>query len=247
MAVRAQFENSNEVGVFATLTNTYGLVGIGGSANFYSVFEAELGGVIPLVQCSIAGIRIIGRLTAGNKNGLLLPGTTTDQELAHLRASLPDEVKVQRTEERLSALGNIIACNDTVALVHPDTAAATEELVADVLGVEVFRSTVAENVLVGSYMALNNRGALVHPKTSIQDQDELASLLNTRVVAGTVNRGSPVVGAGCVVNDWVAVCGLDTTATEVGVLETVFGLDEDSAPAGTEKKGLRDGIVESFY
>src|ERR1700760_4750907 len=104
-------------------------------------------------------------LTYSNKNGLLLPQTTTDQELAHRRASLPDEVKVHRTEERLSALGNIIAANDTVALVHPDTAPATEELIADVLGVEVFRSTVAENVLVGSYMALNNRGALVHPKT----------------------------------------------------------------------------------
>ena len=29
-------------------------------------------------------------------------------------------VKIQRVEERLSALGNVIACNDYVALVHPD-------------------------------------------------------------------------------------------------------------------------------
>jgi len=29
-------------------------------------------------------------------------------------------VVVQRIEERLSALGNCIACNDYVALVHPD-------------------------------------------------------------------------------------------------------------------------------
>lgn len=41
-------------------------------------------------------------------------------ELQHLRNSLPDAVKVQRVEERLSALGNVIACNDYVALVHPD-------------------------------------------------------------------------------------------------------------------------------
>jgi len=27
---------------------------------------------------------------------------------------------VQRVEERLSALGNVVACNDYVALVHPD-------------------------------------------------------------------------------------------------------------------------------
>lgn len=35
MAVRASFENNCEVGCFAKLTNTYCLVAIGGSENFY--------------------------------------------------------------------------------------------------------------------------------------------------------------------------------------------------------------------
>lgn len=56
----------------------------------------------------------------GNRNGLLVPNSTTDQELQHIRNSLPDSVKIQRVEERLSALGNVVACNDYVALVHPD-------------------------------------------------------------------------------------------------------------------------------
>ena len=37
-----------------------------------------------------------------------------------MRNSLPDQVVVQRIEERLSALGNCIACNDHVALAHTD-------------------------------------------------------------------------------------------------------------------------------
>ncbi|KAL3458531.1 translation initiation factor IF6 [Aspergillus heterothallicus] len=128
MAVRAQFENSNEVGVFSRLTNSYALVAIGASENFYSVFESELQDVIPICHATIAGTHIIGRLTAGNRKGLLVPTTTTDQELQHLRNTLPDTVKIQRIEERLSALGNVICCNDHVALIHPDLERETEEM-----------------------------------------------------------------------------------------------------------------------
>ena len=237
---------ARRIGVFATLTNSYALVAQGASTNFYSIFESELADVIPIVHTSIAGSRIIGRLTAGNRKGLLVPTTTTDQELQHLRNSLPDAVKIQRIEERLSALGNVICSNDHVALVHPDLSRETEEIIADVLGVEVFRQTVASNVLVGSYMSLSNTGGLVHPKTPISDQDELSSLLQVPLVAGSVNRGSPVVGAGMVVNDWMAVCGADTTATEVSVVESVFRLGEGTAPGDIGGKN-QEAMVESFY
>ena len=47
-------------------------------------------------------------MTVGNRHGLLVPSGTTDQELQQIRNSLPDTVKIQRVEERLSALGNVI-------------------------------------------------------------------------------------------------------------------------------------------
>nr|DBA22407.1 TPA: hypothetical protein GDO54_013436 [Pyxicephalus adspersus] len=158
MAVRASFENNNEIGCFAKLTNTYCLVAIGGSENFYR---------------------------KGNRNGLLVPNNTTDQELQNIRNSLPDSVRIQRVEERLSALGNVIACNDYVALVHPDL-----------------------------------------------DR------------AGTVNRGSEVIAAGMVVNDWCAFCGLDTTSTELSVIESVFKLSD--AQPSTIATSMRDTLIDSL-
>ncbi len=120
----------------------------------------------------------------------------------------------------------------------------TEEILADVLKVEVFRQTVADNVLVGSYCALSNQGGLIHPRTSVADQDELSSLLQVPLVAGTVNRGSEVIGAGMVVNDWTAFCGQDTTSTEISVIESVFKLNEGQPSAITQQ--MRSTLIESM-
>jgi len=243
MAIRAQFENSCEIGVFSKLTNSYCLLALGGS-DHYKTFENELADRIPVVYTAVAGIRTIGRLVAGNKKGLLLPNTTTDQELMHLRNSLPDSVTVQRVEEKLSALGNCITCNDYVAVVHPDIDKETEEIIADTLGVEVFRQTIAGNVLVGSYAVISNQGGLVHPRTSVEELDELSTLLQIPLVAGTINRGSEVLGAGLVVNDWAAFCGSDTTATEIAVCESIFKL-QDKEPSAIVKE-MRIPLIDDL-
>eukprot|EP01113_Clastostelium_recurvatum_P001155 TRINITY_DN1047_c0_g1_i2.p1 TRINITY_DN1047_c0_g1~~TRINITY_DN1047_c0_g1_i2.p1 ORF type:complete len:271 (-),score=43.07 TRINITY_DN1047_c0_g1_i2:13-741(-) len=242
MAVRTQFENSNEIGVFSKLTNAYCLVATGGRN--MAAFEKELSDHIPVINTSIAGCRIIGRLTVGNRKGLLLPNTATDQEMLHIRNSLPDSVVVQRVEERLSALGNCVVVNDYVALIHPDLDRETEEIIADTLGVEVFRQTVAGQVLVGSYCSLSNQGGLVHPLTPVQEQDELSSLLQVPLVAGTVNRGSGVIGAGLVVNDWAAFVGLDTTATEISVIENIFKLS--GAQPQTIVTEMRNSLIDTL-
>ncbi|XP_044763135.1 eukaryotic translation initiation factor 6 [Coccinella septempunctata] len=244
MAQRVQYENSNEVGVFTKLTNSYALVGIGASENYFSHLENELSDTIPVIHASISGCRIIGRLCVGNKHGLLVPHTTLDTELQHLRNALPDAVKVQRVEERLSALGNVVACNDYVAIVHPDLDRETEEIIADTLKVEVFRHTVANNVLVGTYSVLSNQGGLVHPNTNLTDIDELSSVLQVPLVAGTVNRGSNLIAAGLVVNDWCAFTGLETTSTELTVIESIFKLN-DSNPAVITSK-MRASLIESM-
>merc|ERR1719191_2450491 len=159
--------------------------------------------------------------------------------MTQLRKELPEEVKVTKVEERLSALGNCIACNDHIAIVHTDLDKETEEVIADSLGVEVFRATVAQNVLVGSYAVLTNQGGIVHARTPMADMEELSQLIQIPLTAGTVNRGSDVVGAGVVANDWSAFCGMDTTATEVGVIESIYKLQNAGA-------GMQSALIDTL-
>ncbi|XP_063901990.1 eukaryotic translation initiation factor 6-like [Zophobas morio] len=230
MAVRIKFENSCDIGVYASLTNSYCLVASGGGESFFSTFAAELEHHIPVVHAFIGGCRIIGAQIVGNKHGLLVPSITTDQELQHLRDSLPDTVVIQRIEERHSALGNVIACNDYVGLIHPNLDKESEDIIADVLQIEVFRHTIDHSVLTGSHCVLSNHGCLLPPFVSVQDMQEAASLLQVPVAAGTVNRGQECLGGGMVVNDWCAFVGADTTSMEISQIENIFRLGEQGNP-----------------
>ncbi|KAK8926442.1 Eukaryotic translation initiation factor 6-2 [Platanthera zijinensis] len=245
MATRHIFEKCCGIGGFSKLTNSYCLVTIAGSENFYSVFKDELGDAIPVVKASIAsGSPIIGCECVGNTKGLLLPHTTTDQEVQHLRNNLPEEVVVRRIEERLAVFGSCISCNDCFALTHPDLDWETEEHIVDVLGVEVFRYAVNDDVLVGNYCSFTNKGGLVPPDTSIEELHELSMLLQVPFVAGTVNNGSYCISTGIVVNDWTAFVGSDTTDTELSVIESVFKPNKAQPSMIVDK--TRNLLIDSY-
>merc|ERR1712217_52399 len=108
--------------------------------------------------------------------------------------------------------------------------------ITDTLQVDVFRATIAQNVLVGSFAVLTNQGGLVHAQMPLQDLEELSQLIEIPLTAGTVNRGSGVIGAGVITNDWSAFCGMNTTATEISVVENIFKLNK----AGN---GLQNALI----
>lgn len=93
MAQRLKFEQSNDIGCFVKVTNNYCLIAPGTEV-FKNTVRSTFGDKMPIIELTIAGMNIIGRMTAGNKNGLLVPMSTTEEEMAVLRAELPEGVKI---------------------------------------------------------------------------------------------------------------------------------------------------------
>ena len=84
MITRTKYINSSEIGVYASLTNKYCIIGPGGPYNFISSFTSQLGYGFPVIETTIASTNLIGTLVKGNSKGLLVPSTIEDYEMKTL-------------------------------------------------------------------------------------------------------------------------------------------------------------------
>ena len=132
---------------------------------------------------------------------------------------------VIQVESRRNAFGNLVLANDHGALVAEPLWREKEAMqgIRDALGVEVVVGRIAGLPYVGSLACANNKAALVHPEHSDEEAELISSVLKVRVDSGTVNKGSPFVGAGMLSNDCGVVVGNMTAGPELMIISNLFG------------------------
>ncbi|TFF92108.1 translation initiation factor IF-6 [Candidatus Thorarchaeota archaeon] len=177
---------------------------------------------LPLVQSTVATLDAVGIVAAANSNGIILPYTTSDEELAQLKEHT--DINIGWIDSKMTALGNIVLANDHGAICHPDFDRKAREKMSDILDVEVVSGMVARLPIVGANSVANTEGAVVHPMATDQEIGLIAELLKVVVEVGTVNRGSPYIRLGVLANTDGMVAGSETTGVELAHISQVLGL-----------------------
>jgi translation initiation factor 6 (eIF-6) len=90
-----QFENSNDVGVFAQLTNAYAMIALGGAENFYSVFESELADHIPVIKTSISGGQQQSNICFAGGSPLHMAYVVTKEQVAAQTHHMPAKKNIR--------------------------------------------------------------------------------------------------------------------------------------------------------
>ena len=189
-------------------------VGKRSATEMASALECEV------LKTCIGGTTMIGALLTINSNGAVVSNLAEESELRKFKQA---GINVVCLEDKMNALGNIILANDKKALVHPNLSPKSEKAIADALGVEVARGTIAGLKTVGSAAAATNRGVLCHPKATEEEITALKELFKLKVETGTVNYGMPFIGAGIVANSKGAAVGDETTGIEMNRIERTLG------------------------
>jgi len=171
---------------------------------------------VKLVHTSISGSVLAGALACANSNGILLPNSVREEELAVIKASFEGNITVMETKK--TAYGNLVLANDYGAVVDPRFKEHEIRQIAETLGVDAASGEIAGLPYVGSLAVATNKGVLAHPLLKAEERKILERVFKVPVDVGTINCGIPYVGTGLIGNSHAAVAGSMTTGPEMFII-----------------------------
>ena len=172
------------------------------------------------IMTPIANTRLLGVLMVLNNHGILLPRTSSQEEIANLQKSTDLNVKILDT--KYNALGNLISVNDKGGVISPIIEKEFVKEIEDVLDIEVIQKRIAGYDQVGAVIKTNNHGAVIHPETDEEDIKNFSNILGVNVEPATINGGIPFVSSGILANSNAVVVGNLTNGPEIMMLTRAF-------------------------
>jgi len=172
------------------------------------------------IMTPVANTRLLGILMVLNNHGILLPNTSSPDEIANLRKHTDLNVKMLDTKH--NALGNLICVNDKGGVISPIIEKDCIKEIEDVLDIEVIQKRIAGFHQVGAVMKANNLGGVIHPETDEEDVKNFSNILGVNIEPATINGGIPFISSGILANSNAVVVGNLTNGPEIMMLTRAF-------------------------
>ena len=172
------------------------------------------------IMTPVANTRLLGVLMVLNNHGILLPRTSSTEEIANLQKSTGLNVKI--LDAKHNALGNLICANDKGGIVSPLIEKELVKEIEDILDIEVIQKRVAGYDQVGAVMESNNLGGVIHPEADEEDIKNFSNILGVNIEPATINGGIPFVSSGILANSNAVVVGNLTSGPEIMMLTRAF-------------------------
>ena len=172
------------------------------------------------IMTPVANTRLLGILKVLNNHGILLPNTSSPEEIANLRKRTDLNVKTLDTKH--NALGNLICVNDKGGVISPIVEKEYIKEIEDTLDIEVMQKRIAGFHQVGAVMKANNLGGIIHPEADEEDIKNFSNILGVNIEPATINGGIPFVSSGILANSNAVVVGNLTSGPEIMMLTRAF-------------------------
>ena len=214
------YMGSWNIGAFMRATNSFTIIGDGFRPQIIEKIESVLR--VPVIVQKVYEEDLVGCLIVANSNGILTPPETLDTEINFLKKKtgvIVERLDLGRTYS--NALGNIILANNSRAVIHSSIYHQNRkkmEIIEDVLDVEVIPFNTDLTEAIASYAVLNSRGLIVSPLFNTDEIEAMRKALKIpkeHTIISTVNMGNPIVGSGCIANDYGVIVGSRTTGIEL--------------------------------
>lgn len=222
-AAKYSIEGSDYVGVFATATDKYVLIGnvLKERSKKYS-FETLK---VPVIGVTATGTSLIGLFMRANSNGIIVSNLAEDYEIAALK-ELGLGVNIATLDSNLNAIGNNILANDKIAIINPDYGREHVKLIQDVLGVEVIKEEIGGFKTVGANNILTNKGFVTNNNTADQEKEKIDKILGFDSIRTTANTGSLNIGLSTISNSNGVIVGENTTGYELARIMEALELND---------------------
>lgn len=218
--LRTQIFGSSLIGVYLAANSRYVLY----PSNLIPSKLSEIKRVFQgsdFYPLTINNSNLLGVYTVSNKSGIIVPSIIKDDEMEVLKSHLKDDYQIEIVESIDNAFGNLILCNDHVAVIS-SLLKNYKKQIEDALEVESIVYDFGDINLPGSISIANNMGCLVHPLSTDDQIEYLSSFMKIEVDVSTINRGIPYLSSGAIVNDKHGIFGSDSTGPELMRLTNVL-------------------------